>query len=320
MLKLFALLSLCFSLVMASPSWFYNLKPANKNELIGYGIDKDITKAKQKATTNIVQSISVNIHSSVNISDTDVDGKFSSKSSSKMKSESSAVLSGVKTIKSVQENGKWYVAVKYDNSPLEIKLKKLLPKNLKDEKQNPYLKNTPLIKSLNTEIGKKLNYKLIRKDNLWQIKYKDIMLPLSQDNFYKLFSNVSNKNISIKANQKIYKENDEMFFKIKLNNKGYASILYVEHNGKVGVLLANKKSTKSFNYPDAKSEDTFSIVNPYKHTIRELYIAIYSKEPIDLDEFENVSDNLLDESNFNFNKLINKLSGIDFSTYKIKIR
>ena len=320
MLKLFIFLSLSFSLLIASPSWFYNLKPANKNELIGYGIDKDITKAKQKATTNIVQSISVNIHSSVNISDTDVDGKFSSKSSTKMKSESNAVLSGVKTIRSVQKNNKWYVAVKYDNSPIEIKFKKLLPKKLKNEKQNLYLENTALIKNFNNEISKKLNYKLIRKDRLWQIKHKDTMLPLSQENFYKLFSNVSNKNIKIQANKKIYKKNNKMFFKILQNQTGYISILYVEHNGKVGVLLANKKSTKSFTYPNTKTEETFSIVNPYGHTIRELYIAIYSKDPLNIDEFETVSDNLLDETNFNFHKLIPLLNNSNFSTYKIKIK
>ena len=54
----------------------------------------------------------------------------------------------------------------------------------------------------------------------------------------------------------------------------------------------------------SKSEDVFKIANPYKKTIQELYVAIYSKTPIHLHEFENVSKNLLDESNYNFDQLI----------------
>ena len=111
-----------------------------------------------------------------------------------------------------------------------------------------------------------------------------------------------------------------MNFIIKHKNKGYISILYVEHNGKVGVLLANKRSNKSFVYPKKDSQDIFKITNPYNKTIKELYVAIYSKKPIELYEFENVSENLLDESNYNFNKLIEKLNYLDISTFVIKIR
>ncbi|MBT5935337.1 LPP20 family lipoprotein [Sulfurimonas sp.] len=307
-------------LSFANPSWFYNLEPTNRNELIGYGIDKELVKAKQKATTSIVEFISVKIQSTLSISDSDVNGEINSNSSSKIKSEASAVLSGVKVLKSVKTDGKWYVAVKYDNSPLEKKFKKLLPKKLQNEKQNQYLKNTPLVKSLNSEIKKNLNYKIIRKDNLWQISYKDIFLPISQDNFYKLFSNTKSNTISIKANKREYKQNDKMYFKIHNKDAGYISILYVEHNGKVGVLLSNRKSDNFFNYPNGKDEDTFTIVNPYKGPIKELYIAIYSKTAIDLDEFESVSDDLLDKTNFNFHKLIAELNNIVFSSYVVKIK
>jgi len=126
--------------------------------------------------------------------------------------------------------------------------------------------------------------------------------------------------LSIKPNKDIYIENDDMFFYIRHNNQAYISVLYVEHNGKVGILLANKKSKKSFVFPDIKKEDVLKIINPYGKTIKELYVVLSSKEPINLHKFENISDSLLDESNYNFDKLLLKLNEYNFSTYEIKIR
>ncbi len=313
-------LSLLPIALLANPSWFYNLKSTDKNEIIGYGIDKSLSEAKRNAMADIVKSISVSIQSSTNISKRSVNGDFNSDVSTNLKTKAQAVLTGIKFIKTEQIGELWYVSALYNNAPLELKLKELLPQNIITEIQNNYLKNTRLFKKINNEIGIKLNYQVIRKDNLWQVKYNDILLPLNQDNFYNLFSNYKDKNLFLKANKKIYKENDEMYFNIQNSQSGYISILYVEHNGKVGVLLTNKESNKSFTYPNLKSEDTFKIANPYNKPIQELYIALYSKNKIDLSEFENISNNLLDESNYNFHILLNKLNNYTFSTYTIKIK
>lgn len=307
-------------IVYANPSWFYNITPTSKNEIIGYGVSDKLSIAKQNAMSDIVKTIYIDINTQIDISKSLKDGDYNKNVSSILQTKTKATLSGVEFIKVEEFDGIWYVSAKYDNSPIEIKLKNKLTKNLKDEHQNRYLQNTNLFNTLNNEINVKLNYKLIRKDNLWQIRYKDIMFPLKQDEFYKLFSNQKNQIISLIANKKIYKENDEMYFNINLKKRGYISILYVEHNGKVGVVLSNKLENKNFTYPDLKSEDTFKVVNPYGKTIKELYVILYSKKQIDLSEFENVSNNLLDNSNYNFDKLIKKLSNVKYSTFTIKIR
>jgi len=304
----------------SEPNWFYTIKPTNKNEIIGYGIAQSLVEAKKIAMSDIVKSISIKIQSSANISKSSIDGIFNTNISTNLQTKSAAILSGVKFIKTEQIGKLWYVSAKYNNAPLELKIKALLPQNIKIEKQNNYLKNTRLFKKINKEIGISLNYQIIRKDNLWQIKYNDILLPINQDNFYKLFSNYKENKFFLETNKTIYKENDEMYFNLYNQQDGYISILYVEHNGKVGVLLANKSSNKPFKYPDLKSEDTFKVVNPYNKPIQELYIALYSKNKIDLSEFENISDNLLDESNHNFHILLNKLNNYRFSTYTVKIK
>jgi hypothetical protein len=319
-MKRFLFLILLPVIVFATPSWLYNIEYNKKHDIVGYGISENLAEAKKNAIADIANTLHVSVDSSLDMIDNDENGKLTHKTSAYLKTSSKAVLSGVKYIRMEKSDGLWYVAAKYDNSSLDIKLKKLLPQNLKDEAQNRYLKNTPLIKKLNKEFNVKLNYKIIRKDNLWQLQYKDILLPINMQNFYQLFSNQSTSDISIKPNKDIYKESDDMYFYIKHKNPSYISVLYVEHNGKVGVLLANKKSEKSFTFPDIKNEDSFKIVNPYGKTIKELYVVLSSKKPLNLHKFENVSDSLLDESNYNFDKLLLKFNEYDFSTYEIKIR
>ncbi|MEA2091919.1 MAG: LPP20 family lipoprotein, partial [Campylobacterota bacterium] len=137
-------------LSFATPSWLFNIEH-DKNDIIGYGMDTSLLKAKQSAMADITHSISVSVESNVDISTRDSDGKVSSDSSVDSHTRSQAVLSGVEFIKVEQENDLWYVAARYDNSPIEIKLSKLLldvlPDILLNESQNRYLKNTPLIQS-----------------------------------------------------------------------------------------------------------------------------------------------------------------------------
>jgi len=305
-------------LAFATPSWFFNIKGVN-NDIIGYGVNSSLSQAKQDALADVTNAISVNVESNINTSTEDNNGQARSNSSVDSHTSSRAVLSGVEFIKVKQEAGLWYVAAKYDNSPIELKIKKKLKHVSENEKQNKYLKNTPLFLSLNNEVKFKLNYQLIRKDNLWQLRYKHLLFNLDQHSFYKLFSNQNSKTISIKPNKSVYNVNDKMYFALKHSKPGYISILYVEHNGKVGVLLANYFSKKPFIYPGEGDELAFKITNPYGEPISELYIALYSHKRINLAEFEGVGESHLDESNYNFDKLCKLFERYPYSTSKIKI-
>jgi len=322
-MKLLLLLVPVF-LFASMPDWFFKLKPTHNNEVIGYGVAQTLAEAKKEALSDLTQKINVSVKSSTSISLADDNGNVSKSSASNIDTSSQAKISGVKYIKVENLDGDWYVASAYDNSAIEVKLKRLLDKSdrytLKNEEQNSYLKNTSLIKRINDYLKYDLEYNLVYKDDLWQLNYRDIYLPLNQNDLYNLFTNTSSKKISITANKKIYLVGDEMYFSIKKPENTYLSILYVEHNGKVGSLISNQKYPSTLTFPDLKSEDAFSIINPYDKTISELYIAISSNEKIDLSKFENVSDKLLDNSNYNFHKLIKKLENYDFSTYQIKIR
>ena len=85
--------------LFATPSWFFNLEHDEKCEVMGYGMDADLDKAKQSAILDITNSISVSVSSSVKISSSDIGGKARQDSSVDLNTKSKAVLSGVEFIK-----------------------------------------------------------------------------------------------------------------------------------------------------------------------------------------------------------------------------
>jgi hypothetical protein len=304
----------------STPNWFGKNNNQDENIFIGYGTDKSLEKAKQNAIKDIVNSISTSVNSSVTNQKTQDGNKYSNQYKSTLKINSNATISGAKLIKSKKIDNIWYVKMLYNNSLIEDKFKEIIKPNTKNEKQNKYLANTELIKNLNSYLGKKLNYQLVRKNNIWNLRYKNHLEPLNQHTFYKLFSNQSNSNFIFKTNKKRYKEDDDMYFVVNTNKGGFLSLFSVEHNGKVGLILNNEYIKENFRLPSSDSEDIFYVTNPYNKSIKEMYIAIFSENEISLEMFENTSEYLLDETNYNFDKLIKLLDKYNFSSTIIKIK
>jgi RNAse (barnase) inhibitor barstar len=306
--------------VFATPNWFYNIEEKDHNVILGYGSDKNLAVAKQQAMDEISKTISVSVQSNLNINKTSNELGYSSSIDQNINTSTQVNLTGVEFIKTKKLDDIWYIAAKYDNSPLDLKVKKTIDMDMEDEEQNNYLAKTELIKRINETLEKKLDYEIIRKDDLWNLKYKSKMFPLNQKEFYKLFSNTKSSSLEIKPNLKTYNRYDKMYFDIKNQRNGYVSLLYVEHNGKVGVLLPNKKANDSFRYPSESSFDSFEVANPYHKTIYELYIAVFSEDELDLSAFEDVENEYLDNTNYKFGALLNILDRNSFSTYRIKIK
>ena len=110
-----------------------------------------------------------------------------------------------------------------------------------------------------------------------------------------------------------------MQFKISSKHKGFMSIMYSESSGKVGIILNNHKINKTLTYPQKQKYD-LRAYNPNNKTIIELYICVFSKQKLDLREFEDISENALDESNYKVDKLFKMIKNKDFVSIKVKIR
>jgi hypothetical protein len=306
--------------VEASPPPWYLKSSDNNFEVTGYGQAPTVSEAKEMALKDIAQTLKVEISSSTDIRKTLDNNKFNTKVTQNLSTSASAVLIGTHVKATHHNNDIWYVSVVYDTSSLAEKFKRALKnQTLKNEEKN-YLSSTELINEINQALGYKLRYKIFRENNLWMIQYDNNKFVINEQEFRKLFKFKRGTNINVKLNKKIFYPGDKMKFRIKAQDSGYVSMLYAENDGKVGVLYTNIKSKRVIHYPPENSNEELVISNPLNRVLEEMYLAIWSKNRIDLTAFEDVQNNHLDDSNYKFSELIRLLDKSDYSSVVVKIK
>jgi hypothetical protein len=239
---------------------------------------------------------------------------------SRIEEKSDIILSNIKIVKSEFIDNRYYVAIKYINLPLaqrvalEIKDYNLKIKTSKDY----YLNKTDLMDNLKNEFGFYPKVRIYQNN----IIINNQFFALLNRNIIDLFKRVDSKNIFFTSNKKIYKNNQLMKFQIITKKEGFISVLYVEETGKVGIILNNIKIVKEIIYPNKNEEEDLIAFNPSEEMISEFYIALYSQDRLDLNKFEEISCNLLNNNSYNFSDLIKILNkNIDnFSTLILKIK
>jgi len=260
-LRTIFLILLFVASAVANPYWYHNVQKTKANSYVGYGSGADEVKAKQAALNDITSQISVNINTSFSQKQKMKDGEFKSSEEFSSSQNSKATLYDYELLKSEFYNGKYFVALQYENIPSVDKFINKIKKSdikLKNEKQNSYLKNTSMAKKLKKELKKDIAFSLVRKDSKWFIKYKNILQILDKKDFAKFFTTVDSKTMSINTNKPrniLYNE-DKFFFKVKSKRKAYASILTVYEDGTVSTLVRNVvlKKGKLENIPDKDFE------------------------------------------------------------------
>ncbi|MEA3513678.1 MAG: LPP20 family lipoprotein [Campylobacterota bacterium] len=301
MKRLYFLVLLFYSYSFAQPSWYHNI-PYKSYEIVAFGADKELEVARDIAKVELSKQINLNISSKIDIDKSISHGNYNKSIKKNISSSSTSTLSGVKILKEIQKDNLWYVAVSYDTRSLLQKIQSDFPSFKKSDIKD--------IKNLN----------IIRDDKSWYFLVSQKRYLLSQKDFVNIFANIDNQNITLTTNKMIYSYPEMMRFFIQTKHKGYISLLYSEESGKVGVILENAPIDKTLTYPKKDAPNQLIAYNPSKKTITELYVAIYSKQKLDLREFETISENLLDESNYNFDKLLDIIKTKEFTTIKLKIR
>jgi len=324
-LFLFLLLATCS---YATPSWYHNLYSNKVNTYYGFGSANSEAKAKQLALSDIVSQMSVHVSSSTSLNMKVVNGKESSSDEFSTKQNSEASLSDYKLLKSEFDDGKYYVALSYENIPSFDKfVNKLNALHVDKEVQKPKLKSyyssTNMAKKLNKVLGKNIEFKLIRKDKKWFIQHKNILQVLDKKDFARFFTSVSNQNIIINTNKRdnILYDGMKFFFKVKSIKKGFVCILSVYEDGTVSTLVRNIPIDKNNleNIPDEEYESIpeASLMQRGIETF-DLYVVIYSDKKLHFDSFAYADEELIDEEKYkNFDELIEFLNEKTYSTLKV---
>ena len=298
------------------PSWFGKLTHS-KSEVIGYGVGDTYEQAFIRAKDEIAKTISTHITSESRMDQKLIDGDYSQNMDISIRETTDIVLDSVETVKQEHQGQLWYIALKYENLPFEIQfVNRLDHHTLAPETQNIYLSHTPLVRSLNREIGFQLDYKLIRKNGCWHLGYNDSMVLLNARNFERLFVNYSSKVFSLIPSSIKLTEGDVFTFKIQSSIDGYISLFNVCETGEVFIIENNRRVEAHGDavIPDPSTDNELfaGLIEKGKWTF-DLYLAVLDSEKMNLDRM-NYAMETLDrlERNYKFDELLDFLNGHEF--------
>ena len=324
---IFLALTLSLSLY-ANPIWYHNLPASKANSYVGFGSGVDEFHAKQEAFNDISSQISVEIDTSMTKRQKLEGDNFQTSEEFVGSQRSNAVLYDYVLRKSEYSDGKYFVAIEYENIPsLDKFVNKIsdtyMLETLKNEKQNSYIKATPIAKKLYKKLGKNINFSLLRKDKKWYIGYKKVLQILDPKDFGRFFATIRAKGLEINTNKKrniLYNE-DMFYFKVKSAKKGYLSILTVYEDGTVSTLMRNihVNANTLTNLPDEEFE-SIPQAGLMKRGIEtyDLYVLLYSKKKTVFDSFAYADEELIDEEKYkNFDELIEFINNRKYTTLKV---
>lgn len=306
-----------------NPEWYKNreVQSLAQYEIIGYCEGKTIKEAEANAKEEIAQTLISRVDSSYTSETTVNNDNFTNKNREKLKITSRVNLHNLKTIKQEQSGTLFYVALKYKNLDLAYRIKTAIGSfQCSKEKQNDYLSQTPLIKKLTTTLGCQLSFKLARKNEAWYLKYKEHLFLLNESEFEELYFTNKNSNFQFALNKKVLTDGDSFYFKVNSKSKGYITLLDVYENGIVTVIQASEPLKKTLQIPSKDSKNYFEagLVKDGVSTY-DLYVAIFTKEPLDTSRFEYANEELAkSELAYKFDELLSILNGYEYSSILIR--
>ena len=322
---IFSMLGCSTSKPVEAPAWYksHQFYSKIKYDIFGYGQGNTLKEARANAKEDIAQTIISKIDSSFIAKTTANNTSHKDETKSILKVTSKLNLHNLQTIMQTQKNGIFYVALKYKNLDLDYRIKTTIGKySCNNQIINNYLQKTPLLKSLTDSLGCQLNFKLDRKNKAWYLKYKEYLFLLSDDEFEELYVSIPNEIITLKASKKVLYDGDSFYFTFNSQKSGYITFVDVYENGIVTLLQDSTPIKNTLQIPSKKSKNYFEagLVEEGQNTY-DLYIAIYSEEPIDMSRFMYASEELAEsEVAYKFDELIEFLKGYEYSSVLLRTK
>lgn len=305
------------------PQWYktQNIIPKKSYEAIGYGHGKTIKEAKSNAKENIALEIVSHVESKYESISTD---KYRH-SKSELKVSTQLDLQALRIVRKEYKNNHYFIALMYENLDLSQKIKKTLKlTKCTNENVNSYMSQTILHKKITSALECQLDMKIDRKNNAWYLKYKEHLFLLNEDEFEELFITTKSKYISLNPSRTRLREGDRYHFNIATQDKSYVTIFNVYQNGIVTILTNSHKINKNLRLPKMNATIGFEsgLFENNPNTL-DLYIAVKSKQPLDVSRFEEVSYGFENKSNkmaFKFDELIEFIDAYEYSSVLIRTK
>lgn len=311
--------------LQTTPKWYSSrtIDTKAKYEIIGYGEGKSSQEAKANAKVDIAETLNSQVTSSIAITTSVDNDDAQTQRRSNLKVTSNLNLQNVKVIKQEEQEGRFFVALQYNNLDLAYRMKTRVGKfHCDDAKRDSYLDQTPLIQRVTASLGCKLDLQLERKNSAWYLQYKEHLFALTPKEFEELFVTTKNRSFGFKPSRDILVDGDSFYFTFHSKERGYITLLDVYANGIVTLIQPSVAIKGSLQIPSQKSKNYFEagVLQKGKDTY-DLYVAIFSKKPLDMSRFVYASEDLASsELAYKFDELMRVLNGYRYSTVLLRTR
>jgi len=283
------------------PLWYQDrLLTTLSYEYIGYGQGASEAVAKAQAQIELAQSIQTDIQITVK-NNTLVRGEaISHNEIVASKAESNLRIFDLKRLKIEQVEGQFFVAYKYSNLPVAVKIASSgLPFKC-TEQVHPYLSLTPLWQNIAEHLACMPDFEVIYKNNAWYLVAGQAMFSFSRQDFKLLFAKSQHPDLELQLSKGRVQQGDLYHIKLKSHRKGYLSLLQVFDSGQMHVLIDNQllKPEESMTFPDLNDYDGLVAQgNKARGVSKDLTLAVLCTKPNKLGSIAPISQQALAEDN-----------------------
>lgn len=321
----FVCLSACVNQIVTQPKWYaeqiYN---AQFPEFVGYGAGA----SKQAAETRALADLSLQIKSWIKVEQKLSTVNLNALSEQHFKEfvslESNISVSSVKLIKQEQKQDHYFVAYRYSNLPVALKVAAKLTDPKCATRQHPYLSYTPLFLSIEKALGCMPEITLYHRQDQWMIEISGELFELNDTDLAQLFTRKKSNAIEMDYSSRTVSEGQYYHININHYKAGYLSLVQVFSDGQMQTLIDNKSivANEKITYPDLKQYKGLRGQNLTNNpSSKDLTLAILCDLPIDLSRITEISSVVEVEKNQQeFTLLMNSISycsvGADVLTVK----
>jgi hypothetical protein len=323
-LRFAILVAISAAILNATPDWFQDRSLIADKTFIGYGEDANLQNAVTLARADISNQLQTKVNSNISITQADHNGVISSDSVQQNDSTSASVLEESQIIKQSYQDGRWFVAVQYQElTQINRFVKKVEASKGSEnitEHQNQYFVHTYLGMELNKKLGK-MDIGLQRQAGEWYLNYKDIYqkIDINIPDLFITFSTTEANRLDIEKSsrfERIINDGEPVHFH-PVSKKRYWSLFAMSPEGEVYVIEDNmpiNMKPGNFNFRK-KTGDTERPT---------MFVAVFSNSRIDNSYFRlmNGYESLDTYKNdkVRFNKFIEFLDDKEYVTKKMIIK
>lgn len=291
MRSILILIALLTQLLAEAPAWFGSLKSNADYEIIGYGEGLTLDEAKTNAKSDIAKAIRSNINSSFTVQTSVSNSAVNHNAQSNISETSNLTITDAQLKKSEQTNGRFYVALRYENLPLIVKLAKRGGQSLCG-KPNAYLAQTSTLLNLSNDLNCTVSIDITRENDGWYLGRGEHRNSMNNADLRALMIETSMGTLRVKSNHTLVNEDETYILNLEgLPATGYLSLFDVYDDGRVVLMESNiplsRLSKKKLLYPDDIRQDlqlAGGVLETGRDTL-DMYVALVSNEPLKLSSF-----------------------------------